>query len=468
MEAAYTDGAGRVNPDFLNLGAGNIGGDTLTAGLYKWTTALLIPTDIVISGGQNDVWIFQVSGPLNISSGIKMTLTGGAQAKNIFWVIASSVTLGTTSHIDGNILGQTNVNLQTGASINGRILAQTAVNLQMNSISLNVVEVPVIILPAITSTDPVNNAIGVDNYKIVAVTFSEVMDPLTINASTFTLMQGTTEVAGVVAYSGSTATFTSTTALFYSTTYTATITNGAKNLAGNALSANTVLRFTTMAPPVANMPTVNLGVAGNFTILSKTGITDVYKSSITGNIGASPITGGAILVSCAEIVGTVYSVDAAGPLPCTVTNASMLTTAVSDMEAAYTDAAGRPNPDFVEFGAGNIGGKTLTPGLYKWSSAVLIPTDVTISGGPNDVWIFQISGLLTMSSAVKIILAGGAQAKNIFWVTTSTVTLGTTSHFEGNILGQTSINMLTGSTINGSLLAQTAVTLQMNTVNKPR
>ena len=469
MEAAYTDGAGRVNPDFLNLGAGNIGGDTLTAGLYKWTTALLIPTDIVISGGQNDVWIFQVSGPLNISSGIKMTLTGGAQAKNIFWVIASSVTLGTTSHIDGNILGQTNVNLQTGASINGRILAQTAVNLQMNSISLNVVEVPVIILPAITSTDPVNNAIGVDNYKIVAVTFSEVMDPLTINASTFTLMQGTTEVAGVVAYSGSTATFTSTTALFYSTTYTATITNGAKNLAGNALSANTVLSFTTRgAPAVANMLSVNLGVAGNFAILSKTGITDVYKSSITGNIGASPITGGAILVSCAEIVGTVYSVDAAGPLPCTVTNASMLTTAVSDMEAAYTDAAGRPNPDFVEFGAGNIGGKTLTPGLYKWSSAVLIPTDVTISGGPNDVWIFQISGLLTMSSAVKIILAGGAQAKNIFWVTTSTVTLGTTSHFEGNILGQTSINMLTGSTINGSLLAQTAVTLQMNTVNKPR
>jgi hypothetical protein len=138
------------------------------------------------------------------------------------------------------------------------------------------------------------------------------------------------------------------------------------------------------------------------------------------------------------------------------------------MEAAYTDAAGRANPDYLNLGAGNIGGDTLTAGLYKWTTALLIPSDIVISGGPNDVWIFQISGLLTMSSAVKITLTGGAQAKNIFWVTTSAVTLGTTSHFEGNILGQTSINMLTGSSINGSMLAQTAVTLQMNTVNKPQ
>ena len=151
-----------------------------------------------------------------------------------------------------------------------------------------------------------------------------------------------------------------------------------------------------------------------------------------------------------------------------MTDATRLTAAVSDMEAAYTDAAGRVNPDFVELGAGNIGGLTLIPGLYKWSSAVVIPTDVTISGGPDDVWIFQISGLLTMSSAVKITLTGGAQAKNIFWVIASTVSLGTTSHFEGTILGQTSINMLTGSSIKGSMLAQTAVNLQMSTVNKPQ
>lgn len=212
---------------------------------------------------------------------------------------------------------------------------------------------------------------------------------------------------------------------------------------------------------------VDLGVAGNFVILSKSGITNVYKSTITGDVGSSPITGAAILVTCAEVAGTIYSVDAAGPLPYRVTDATRLTTAVGDMQTAYTDAAGRSNPDFLNLGAGSIGGKTLTPGLYKWTSAVVIPTDVTISGGPNDVWIFQVAGTLIMSSAVKITLSGGAQAKNIFWQAAGAVTFGTTSHFEGNILGATGINLQTGATINGRMLAQTAVTLQMNTVTQP-
>jgi len=218
----------------------------------------------------------------------------------------------------------------------------------------------------------------------------------------------------------------------------------------------------------SSIKVVDLGVAANFAILSKAGITDVYKTSITGNIGTSPITGAAIKVSCAEVSGTIYSVDAAGPLPFSVINPSMLTTAVSNMEAAFTDAAGRINPDFVNLGAGNIGGKTLTAGLYKWSTDLVIPTNIIISGGADDVFIFQVSGTLKMSSAVRITLAGGAQAKNIFWQTSGAVTLGTTSHFEGNILSQTGINLQTNASINGRLLAQTAVTLQMNTVVIPQ
>jgi hypothetical protein len=173
------------------------------------------------------------------------------------------------------------------------------------------------------------------------------------------------------------------------------------------------------------------------------------------------------LVRCKEVVGTIYSINAAGPLPCRVTNASRLTTAVSNMQTAYTDAAGRSNPKFLNLGAVNIGGRTLKPGHYKWTSAVVIPTNVTISGDPNDVWIFQIAGTLKMSSAMKIILSGGAQAKNIFWQIAGAVTLGTTSHFEGIILGKTGINLQTGASINGRLLAQTAVILQKNTVKKP-
>jgi hypothetical protein len=214
-------------------------------------------------------------------------------------------------------------------------------------------------------------------------------------------------------------------------------------------------------------PVVPLGVAGNFAILSESGITDVYKSAITGNIGSSPITGAAILVTCSEVTGTIYAADSAGPLPCAVKDATMLTAAIGAMQTAYTNAAGRSNPDFTNLGAGSIGGQTLTPGLYKWTSPVLIPTNITISGGPNDVWIFQIAGTLKMSAAVKIILQGGAQAQNIYWQVAGDVTVGAGSHFEGTILGQTAINLLTGASINGTMLSQTAVTLQMNTVTQP-
>ncbi len=217
---------------------------------------------------------------------------------------------------------------------------------------------------------------------------------------------------------------------------------------------------------VSKLQTVDLGLSGEFVILSKSGITNVYKSTVTGDIGTSPITGAAIGLTCAEVTGDIYSVDAAGPLPCTLTNASRLTTSVSNMQTAYTDVAGRVNPDFINLGAGDIGGKTLRAGLYTWTSGLLIPTDITLAGGPNDTWIFQVAGTLNMASAVRITLAGGASAKNIFWQVAGAVTLGTTSHFEGTILGATGINMQTGATINGRLLAQTAVTLQMNTVTQ--
>jgi hypothetical protein len=212
---------------------------------------------------------------------------------------------------------------------------------------------------------------------------------------------------------------------------------------------------------------VNLGVAENFAILTKSGITNVYESNITGNVGTSPITGAALLLTCDEVSGTIFTVDAAGPLACRVTDAPGLTTAVGDMETAYTDAAGRSNPDFLNLGAGIIGGFTLTPGLHKWTGTLLIPEDITLRGGPDDIFIFQVAGTLTMSSAVRMTLEDGAQAKNIFWQVAGATTLGTTSHFEGTLLGKTSIAVQTEASVNGRLLAQTAVTLQMNTVVIP-
>ena len=329
---------------------------------------------------------------------------------------------------------------------------------------------PDIILPTVNSTDPLNNAINVERNKIIALTFSEAMDLSTINTSTFTLKQGTTLIPGTVAYSGTTATFTPANILTAGTVYSATITNGAKDLAGNALATNTVWSFT-IGSTLAALAVVDLGASGNYVILAKTAITNVPTSAITGDMGISPaaasyITGFAIVkatgyATSAQVTGKIYAADMASP------TGINLTTAVNNMLTAYTDAAGRPFPDFSELGTGNIGGKTLAPGLYKWTNSVTMPSNVTIAGSATDVWIFQIAGNLNMSTSVLITLTGGALAKNIFWQVAGTVTLGASSHFEGIILSKTAITFQTGASINGRALAQTLVALDKNIVSKP-
>jgi hypothetical protein len=212
---------------------------------------------------------------------------------------------------------------------------------------------------------------------------------------------------------------------------------------------------------------VSLGGAGNFAILSKSGITDVYASAITGDVGTSPITGAALLLTCGEVKGKIYVVDAAGPQPCAVNDATTLTTAIGAMEIAYRDAQGRVSPDFTELGAGEIGGLTLAPGLYKWGTGLLISTDVTLAGGPDDVWIFQVAGTMNQANATRMTLTGGAQAKNVFWQVAGKVTVGTSAHLEGVVLAKTLIAVNTRASVSGRLLAQTAVTLQMNAITQP-
>lgn len=326
--------------------------------------------------------------------------------------------------------------------------------------------------PTVISFVPANNATSVALNSKATIVFSKAMDPLTINATTVSLAQGTVVIAGTVTYSGTTATFTPASSLVANTVYTGTVSTGAKDLAGNAVAVSTVWNFTTAGVVIpGTLGAVNLGAAANYVILAKSAVTNVATSAVTGDIGLSPaassyMTGFALVnatgyATSSQVVGKVFAADMVAPTPIN------LTTAVNNMLTAYTDAAGRPSPDFTESGAGNIGGKTLTPGLYKWSTAVTLPSDITISGGANDVWIFQVSGNLIMSSAVKVILSGGAQAKNIFWQVAGQVTLGTTSHFEGVILSKTGITLQTGASINGRALAQTSVILDKNAVTQP-
>ncbi len=224
----------------------------------------------------------------------------------------------------------------------------------------------------------------------------------------------------------------------------------------------------------AAQPAVDLGTADNFVILAKSGISTTGTTLIVGDIGVSPIDstgitgfglildGSGTFATSSLVNGSVYAADYSPPTP------AVMTAAISDMEAAYTDAAGRVPVDYSEVGAGNIGGMVLTPGLYKWSTGVTIPTDVTLSGNSTDVWIFQIAGNLDISSGKKVLLSGGAQAKNIFWQVAGTTALGTTSVFNGNILGgsgASTIALLTGAALCGRAFAQKDVTLDANHIS---
>jgi hypothetical protein len=217
----------------------------------------------------------------------------------------------------------------------------------------------------------------------------------------------------------------------------------------------------------------DLGSAGNYVILSKTGVSNVTGSSITGNIGVSPaaasyITGFSLIAdpsntysTSSSVSGNVYAADYSAPTP------TLLTSAVGSMETAYNDAASRTNPDFNELSSGNVGGLTLTPGLYSWTSSVIAPTDVTLSGGPNDTWIFQTTGDLTVSANHNIILSGGAKAENIFWQVAGQVTIESGAHFEGIILSKTAVVFQTQSSMNGRVYSQTHVSLDDNAITQP-
>jgi hypothetical protein len=328
--------------------------------------------------------------------------------------------------------------------------------------------------PRVSTTSPVADSTGAAlNTKVVA-TFTEAMDPLSITGASFTLQQNGAPVPGNVTWGpGTTATFTPANTLAANAAVIAKLSTDVRDLNGNPLAAPVSWSFTTGTVTAKGPAPVSLGTAGNYAVLAKSAISTVPASSVTGDIGLGPaaasyITGFDLVADATnvfstspQVVGKVYAADYAVPTP------EYLTTAVSNMESAYTDAGSRPTPDFLELGTGNIGGLTLVPGLYKWTSSVTLPADVTLSGGANDVWIFQTTGDLVMSSAKRVVLSGGAQAKNVFWQVAGQATLGTGAHFEGIILCKTDVTLQTGATMNGRILSQTQVALQQATVTQP-
>ena len=199
---------------------------------------------------------------------------------------------------------------------------------------------------------------------------------------------------------------------------------------------------------------VPLESAATFGVLAATTVTTIPTITVNGDLGVSP---GNTVTGVPIVNGTTHSGDPTAAQ------------AQADLTIAYNDAAGRFLGSVLV--AGNLGGQTLAPGLYRSLSSLEISSgDLTLDalGNPNAVWIFQMASTLVTTNGRQVILSGGAQAANIFWQVGSSATLGTTSVFKGNILAYTSITMNTGATLDGRALARNGeVALAANTITVP-
>jgi hypothetical protein len=298
------------------------------------------------------------------------------------------------------------------------------------------------------------------------------MNPATITGATFTLAIGVTPVAGAVTYSGLTASFTPSSPLISdNVVYTATITTGAKNPGGGSLASNYVWTFSTV--PHLGPALITLGTAARFGIYAGVAISNNAGFSVINNldVGINPgfrssVTG---FPPATIVGGAIYAYD---DLPSPATQ-NMLDQAKTDMIAAYGLAAGAVTPAPATV-AGDQGGLTLAPGIYKSTSSLLVQSgDLTLDaqGDINATWIFQIASTFTSIGGAggNIILSGGAQAKNIIWQVGSSATIGDNTIFYGNVLALTSITMNTNAVATGRMQCQNgAVTMtSTNTINKP-
>jgi hypothetical protein len=325
--------------------------------------------------------------------------------------------------------------------------------------------------PIVQSTVPANLATGVARNQIISATFSRQMDPLTILPTTFLLSDGTNMLSGQINYSGNTASFTPDSLLLSGTTYTATITTGAMDLSGIPLDVPYEWEFTTVNPLGPGV--VDLGSVARFGIIAGVGVSNQAGFSVINNldVGIYPGVRSSVVGFPPAIInnGAIYCADDLIPVG---TNA-MLQQAKLDLVAAYNfaAAASTPAPQTV---SGDLGGTTLAPGIYTTASSLLIQSgDLTLDaqGDQNAVWIFQIGSAFTTVGGAggNVILSGGAQAKNIFWQTGSSATIGDFTIFYGNVLALESITMNTGAVATGRMLARNSAVVMTsgNTINKP-
>ncbi|RYZ62471.1 MAG: DUF3494 domain-containing protein [Chitinophagaceae bacterium] len=351
--------------------------------------------------------------------------------------------------------------------------------------------------PAVTSTSPANGAANVSVTTSIAATFSKAMNPATISGTTFTVKQGSTAVGGSVTYSGNTATFTPAAALTQGALYTATITTGAQDLAGNALANNYVWTFTTAASLVVVPPSLlgsaaQFGVFGGSAGITNQGINTLINNGSIGTTGVSTVvtgfhdgTTGAVYTETPLNIGLVTGrIHTAPPPPGSAASFAIATQGLSDANAAYLAISPASRPGGIDPGAGELGNLTLAPGVYKSASGTFNITNGNLTldaqGDPNAVWIFQAPTSLTVgvagpAGARSVILTNGAQAKNVYWYvgTAASINGAGGGVMTGTIISSAGMTFSTAGNVvqtilNGRALSLNAsVTMVNTTINVP-
>jgi hypothetical protein len=349
-------------------------------------------------------------------------------------------------------------------------------------------------LPTVIATVPLNNATGVPVAQILTATFSEAMNPTTINANTFLLKQGANTITGVVTYAGTTATFNPTVNLAPNTTYNATITTGAQDLAGNALANNYVWSFTTagvVLPPSLLGAAAQFGVFGGSAGITNQGINTMINNGSIGTTGVSTVvTGfhdsqGDIYTETPLNIGAVSGrIHTAPPPPGSAASFAIATQGLADANAAYLAISPASRPGGMDPGAGELGNLTLTPGVYKSAGGTFKITNGNLvldaQGDPNAVWIFQAPTSLTVgiagpAGARSVTLINGGQAKNVYWYvgTAATINGAGGGIMTGNIISSAGMTFSTAgnnvqTVLNGRAISLNAsVTMVNTTINVP-
>jgi uncharacterized repeat protein (TIGR02543 family) len=444
----------------------------------------LIPASqfaVILSSNPASFGTTEGSGSFNAASSVTVTATPNTGYNFVNWTDAGTVVSTSAAY---TFTLNANKTLVANFAINTYALNLTAVNGTVvknpNQLTYNhgtTVELTATPDAGYTFTSWSGDAVGSTNPLTVTM---DAVKNITANFSLNSYALNVTAVNGVVVKNPDQVTYNHGTSVqltatadasyqFISWSGDATGSVNPLNVTMNSVK-NITANFTLVLGPGA----VDLGTAANFAALAKTGISTTGVTSIIGDIGVSPaaatfITGFGLIMDATGtfstsslVTGNIYASDYTPPTP------TYISTAISDLETAFTTANGMTTSVINDAGAGDISGMTLVPGLYKWSTGVLISNvGVTLAGGPEDTWVFQIAQDLTVANSAIITLTGGAQAKNIFWVTATQAVLGSNVDFSGNILSQTLTSLNTGATVHGRLLAQSAVTLNAGTVIKP-